>query len=79
VKKGVPGASPHDLDNCPVKGRFRRVMGDYYLRHVRPDPEAAEPPQVGFYVFWYKIRSNFAMGNLHQERFRYGAFTSGAI
>jgi hypothetical protein len=43
------------------------------------DPKAPEAPYVGFYVFWYKIRSNFSMGNLHQERFRHGEFTSGAI
>jgi hypothetical protein len=36
-------------------------------KNVKRCPKAPEAPYVGFYVFWYKIRSDFAMGNLHQE------------
>ena len=36
-------------------------------RRYGHSPKAPEAPYVGFYVFWYKIRSEFSMGNLHQE------------
>ena len=39
----------------------------YSVPACQGDPKAPEAPYVGFYVFWYKIRSDFAMGKLHQE------------
>ncbi len=59
VKKGVPGASSHDLDNCPVKGRLRRVMGDFYLRHVRPDPQRQGESFDDFFDGIYTSDDNF--------------------
>jgi hypothetical protein len=59
VKKGVPGASTHELNNCPVKGRFRRVLGDYYLRHVRPDPQRQGVSFDDFFDGIYTSDDNF--------------------
>ena len=74
VKKGVPGASTHELNNCPVKGRFRRVLGHYYLTHVRPDPQRQGVSFDDFFDGIYTSDDNFCqfMAEIESKYMRTG-------